>query len=122
MHLQEAYSLIHTLARNWLPFWRSYTRPLRILGEMKVDANEMMERSSNGLKLIGDQYVARVYQMIAARLYLDKWTDSVRNSLRILEGIYQVIADQAATIRNEVLEWIIIALIFFEIVLALAGR
>jgi hypothetical protein len=120
--LQEAYLLMHTLTKHWLPFWRSYARPLRILGAMKVDANQTIERSGNALKFIGDQYLSRLYQLVSARLHLEKWTQSVRDSLRILEGIYQVVADQAATVRNEVLEWIIILLIFFEIVMTFFGR
>ena len=39
-----------------------------------------------------------------------------------MESIYQKISDQAATRRAEVLEWIIIALIAFEIVMSFVKR
>jgi hypothetical protein len=120
--LQDAYAMIHQLAHTWLPFWRSHTRPLRALGELKVEINEMMERSSNVLKLIGDQYLARLYQILTTRFHADDWGRSVRHSLEVIEGIYQVVSDQAATFRSELLEWIIIALILFEIVMTLFGR
>ncbi|MEX1096691.1 MAG: hypothetical protein WED34_11630 [Planctomycetales bacterium] len=120
--LQTAYEFIHQLARRWLPFWRTHGRPLRVLGELKVEANEMLERTGNVLKLIGDQYVARVYRMLAVRFHLDEWGQSIRRSLGVLEGIYTVVADQSATLRTELLEAIIVLLILVEIVLSLTGH
>jgi len=119
--LQSAYGLIHSLARTWLPFWRSQARQLRLLGELKVEANEMLERSSNVLKLVGDQYLARVYQMFVKRFHLEEWGQNVRQSISVAEGIYQVLSDQAATYRIEALEWIIILLIAGEILMSLGA-
>lgn len=121
-HLEEAYALIHRSARTWLPFWRPHTRPLRALGELKVEANELFERTSNVLKLLGDQYLARVYRMLAARFHLSEWANGIHRSLAVLEGIYRVLSDQAATYRTEVLETIIILLILVEVVMSLVGH
>jgi hypothetical protein len=120
--LEEAYGLIHRVARTWLPFWRPHTRPLRALGELRVEANELFERTSNVLKLVGDQYLARVYRMLAGRFHLSEWTNSIQRSLTVLEGVYRVLSDQAATYRTEVLEAIIILLILVEVVMTLAGH
>lgn len=114
--LEAAYPLIHRLSRTWLPFWRTHARPLRTLGKLKVDAHEMLERTSNVLKLIGDQYLARLYQLLGARFHLDEWGANIRRSINVLEGIYQVLSDQSATYRAELLEWMIVLLIAVEIV------
>lgn len=114
--LDAAYPLIHHLAHAWLPFWRTHGRKLRSLGKLKVDANEMLERTSNVLKLIGDQYLARMHQMLASRFHLEEWGASIRRSLNVLEGIYQVFSDQSATYRAELLEIMIVLLILIEIV------
>jgi hypothetical protein len=120
--LGAAYRLIHPRARSWLPPWRTYVRPLRSLGELRVEANSMLERPGNVLKLVGDPYLARVYNQLAKRFHLDEWELSVRHSLDLLQGIYTVVADQAATLRTELLEVIIILLIMFEIAMALIRR
>jgi hypothetical protein len=120
--LAEASSLIHPLAQTWLPFWRTHTRPLRALGELKIEANDLFERTSNILKLVGDQYLARVYRQLAWRFHLDDWAQSIQRTLHVIEGVYQVLSDQAATYRTELLEIVIILLIAFEIVMALIGR
>jgi hypothetical protein len=114
-HLQQAYRLIHRLTGAWLPFWRTHTRPLRALGKLNVDASQMFERTSNALKLIGDQYLARLYQSLAVRFHLEEWGTNIRRSLAVLEGIYQVLSSQSATYRAELLELTIVLLILVEI-------
>jgi hypothetical protein len=113
-----AYRLVHEANRSRLRFWRSYDRPLRVLGELKVEANDLFERTGNVLKLVGDQYLARVYGLLGARFHLKEWEASIQRKLEVAEGVYQVISDQAAARRTETLELIVIFLIALEIVLA----
>lgn len=69
----------------------------------------------------GDQYLARVYQLLSARFYLADWHQNIQRSLDVLEGAYRVLADQAAVWRAELLELTIVLLIVVEIVLTLIG-
>jgi hypothetical protein len=117
--LTAAYGMIHGLTKSWLPFWRSHGRSLRVLGELKVEANEIFERTGNVLKLVGEQYLARVYRLLASRFHLDDWEHSIQRKLEVAEGVYQVVSDQAETYRTEFLEMIVIGLIVLEILLAL---
>jgi hypothetical protein len=117
--LAAAYRLISSLTQSWLPFWRGYGRSLRVLGGLKVDANSLFERTGNVLKLVGDQYLARVYRLLARRFHLQEWEQSIQRKLEVDEGVYQVLSDQAATYRTEFLEIIVIGLILLEVVLAL---
>lgn len=117
--LAEAYRMLHPLVESRLPFWRNYARPLRALGELKVEANSLFERTGNVLKLVGDQYLARVYRMLASRFHLEGWERSIQRKLEIAEGVYQVVSDQAAIYRTEFLEIVVIVLITLEIVMAL---
>lgn len=120
--LQSTYGLIRQLARTWLPFWRSHGRTVRALGELKMEANVMLERTGDALRLVGDPYLARAYRMLASRFHLDEWNQNIRRELAVLEGTYQVISDQAAAYRMEALEIAIVILILFEIVMALVRR
>ncbi len=120
--LEETYGMIHQLAHAWLPFWRTHARPLRALGALKIEVNVMLERSASALKLVGEPYLARAFHLLATRFHLDEWGEDVRRSIALLEGTYQVVSDQAATYRTEVLELIIVLLIVFEIVMAFVRR
>lgn len=80
--------------------------------------DRLFDRSTNVLKLVGDQYLARVYRLVAARLHLREWERVIQRKLEVVEGIYHVLSDQAASYRAEVLELLIVLLIVLEIVLA----
>lgn len=117
--LKAAYGLIHPLAGSWLPFWKLQTKPLRTLGDLRIEADVLFERASNALKLVGDQYVSRLYRLLSKRFHLDEWATGIHSSLDVAEGVYQVLSDQASAYRIEVLEIIVIILIAIEILLAL---
>ena len=81
--------------------------------------HDVFERTGNVLKLVGDQYLARCYQLLAARFHLPAWADNIAGALEVVQGAYQVVSDQAAMLRTEVLELVVIGLIGLEILLAL---
>ena len=78
-----------------------------------------LENFEQALKLIGDQYLARVYRAATQRYRLGEWNTGALRKLDTIESIYQKIHVHASGIRMELLEWIIIALIAFEILLSL---
>jgi hypothetical protein len=117
--LTVAYQLIHSLAQSRLPFWRSHGRALRVLGELKVEANGLFERTENVLKLVGDQYLARVYRLVEGRFHLHEWEQSIQRKLEVAEGVYRVVSDQTDTFRAEFLELTVVLLIVLEVLLAL---
>ncbi|MDB5342387.1 MAG: hypothetical protein JWP89_764 [Schlesneria sp.] len=117
--LETAYTLINRLARSSRPIWQRYSRRLRDLGALKVEVNIMFEKASNALTLVGDPYVARVYDQVASRFHLDEWGQNIRRSISVLEGFYEVVSNQAESYRGEILEITVVLLILIEILLAL---
>jgi hypothetical protein len=114
--LQSASRVVQPL--TW-PFFRQYAQPMRLLGELKVEANGLFERTGNVLKLVGDPYLARVYRLVARRFHMQTWIENIQRKLEIAEGVYQVVSDQAANFRSTFLEVIVVLLIFIEIILSL---
>ena len=118
-NLTGASKLIERAARSRLPLWNAQETPLRILGELRVEAAGLFERTGNVLKLVGDPYLSRVYRQLAARFHLREWERSIERKLDAVEGVYQVVSDQTVAFRTEFLEVIVIVLIIVEIVLGL---
>lgn len=116
--LASAYAIVHPAAHPRRLPWRTHGRALRALGDLKIDANAVVERTSNVLKLMGDQYLARLYGMLASKFHLEEWTQSIHRSLAVAESVYQFLSDEAARRRTELLELTVILLIAFEIVMA----
>jgi hypothetical protein len=111
-----AYDRLSKRSRKWFPF---YTHPsdLRDISQWQVDSAILFEGVNNVLKLLGDQYLARLYRLVAQRFHLTEWDASILRKLETLESIYQKISDQVVSRRMEVLEWIIIFLIAISIIL-----
>ena len=120
--LDQAYETLSR--RSWgLPrIFTSYAADLRSLAELQVDNAALFEGVNNTLKLIGDQYLARVYRMVNRRFHLEEWDASILRKLQTLESIYEKISVQASNRRMEVLEWVIIFLIAFSIALEIIHR
>ena len=119
--LDRAYEVISKRQRGWGKRLRlrRHSAELRTIAELQVDSATLFEGVNNALKLLGDQYLARVYKLASMRFHLDDWDASILRKLHTLESIYQKMSDQAVTRRMEVLEWIIIILFVFSILLEL---
>jgi hypothetical protein len=97
----------------------SFETDLRQVAQLQVDSAILFERVTNTLKLIGDQYLARVYRLASERFHLAAWDAGIIRKLETLDSIYGKMADRAATRRMEVLEWIIIVLFAISIIISL---
>jgi hypothetical protein len=120
--LAQADRLLGHSSRSRLPFLAAHGRPLRLLGELKVEASGLFERADNALKLLGDQYLARVYRLLATRFHLPAWEQDIRQKLEVLEGVYEVLSTQSSHFRTEFLEIIVVVLILIEVLLAIFLR
>jgi hypothetical protein len=108
--LEQAYDLLAKPRRRYGP-------DLGTLAQLELDSAVLFEQVTNALKLIGEQYLTRVYALVSRRFHLAEWDSSITRKLQTLESIYGKMADRAATRRMEMLEWIIIILIAVSIVL-----
>ncbi|MCC6781853.1 MAG: hypothetical protein IT457_03335 [Planctomycetes bacterium] len=119
-------TLDDALDRAWAILSRRPSR-VRLLGAgdadlqrvafLQADTAILFESVNNALKLLGDAFLARFYEAAAQRFHLADWHSSVLRKLQVLEGIYGKLADRNASLRMEVLEWIVILLIAISIVL-----
>ena len=82
-----------------------------------VDVLELIDRSSNALKVVGDAYYARIYRAAAARLGLADWQRQIDSKLASVGDLYRFFIDQARGRRDEFLEVIVILLIAIEVVI-----
>jgi hypothetical protein len=107
--LEEAYGALTTGKKG--------DANLAKVARLQVDSAILYEAVENALKLLGDQYLARVYSLASAKFHLSEWNSSIRRKLDTLDSIYQKLSDGAAQRRSEILEIIIVALILVEVVM-----
>lgn len=121
LELKRIYARLQTA--RWYEPWigRRYTAAARELHGVLIDVNDLTDRTENALKLVGDVYAARLLGLSAARLGLGAWKDAVRDKLKTLDDIYRFAVDQTAMDRGELLEFAIVAILVFELVLFFMG-
>ncbi|BDG03327.1 RMD1 family protein [Anaeromyxobacter oryzae] len=100
-------------------FTRKYRKLQRSTAALLLEISEMIERLENAVKIVGDFYLARLYQAAVRRFRLPAWQETVLRKQRLVAEVNDLIGDSADTSRAELMELAVIALIAFEIVAAL---
>lgn len=120
--LERAFKLVRQAKRPlWgiIPRWLAASRAARKVRELEIEAASLFERADNTLKLIGDQYLARIYSLASARFHLGEWQQSIRRKLDAIGGVYDLLVSSAGGFRAEFMELVIILLILGEIIISL---
>ena len=89
------------------------------LRHLIVDVLELIDRSTNALKILGDAYYARIYRSAASRLGLADWQRQVDAKLASVGEMYRLFNDEARSRRDEFLEGIVILLIGIEVIIGI---
>jgi hypothetical protein len=100
---------------------RRYTRAAKQLHSLFIDVNELTDKTENALKMMGDIYAARLFNLVAARLGLDRWRQNVNEKLKTLDDIYRFAVEQTGMSRGNLLELTIILILLLELALVFAG-
>lgn len=120
--LDRAYGTLQRPRSMWRVFQRDRTRrEIAAVARLQIDAALLYERVDNALKLHGDQYLARVHRAAGESYGVAEWHHSVQRKLETIERVHDKVHGEAADLRMETLEWIVILLIAGEILLSLSG-
>jgi len=103
-------------------FTRRYLKLGRRTAALLLELSEMIERLENAVKIVGDFYLARLYQSAVRRFRLPAWQQSVLRKQKLLSGVNELMNDAADTRRGELLELTVILLILWEILYAFLRR
>ena len=97
--------MIETAGRHHrLRLWftgQSQSEAARSVRELEVEATSLFERTDNALKLIGDQYLSRVFGLASARFHLDEWQQSIRRKLETVGDVADLLVEQGTSRRME---------------------
>lgn len=113
--IDTAYDTLTTVKYRIFPF----SKTLRDLSRIKLDISEILDRLMYHLKLIGDLYLAKVYENASKRFYLEQWKAAVRHKMATIESIYKEMWSRIQTTRMVILETAIVVLFIIDIILIL---
>lgn len=93
------------------------SRDVQRLARAQMNSAMLFEAANNSIKLVEDQYLARVYRLVAEKLQMPAWEQAVRRKIDIAESVFEKITHRQTTRRMEVLEIIIIILILVSVIM-----
>ncbi|WP_053238200.1 hypothetical protein [Sandaracinus amylolyticus] len=112
----------HATKRGWWIFGRAHEALSRRAQLHMVELSELADRAESAVRVASDTYLARVYLAALERQHALAWRDSVMRKLRLFAQAYDVLKDEAHARRALAVEYVIVLLIAFEIVMALLER
>lgn len=128
--LKEIYDQLESLPKSrwvaWLAvlnlplFKNPYHHTTQKLLTLLIDVAELTDRIENSLKIIGDLYLARIYQQISELLHLSEWQGRVDGKLASARQIYETLNSELSEKRSLFLELIVILLIAIEVIAVFA--
>ncbi len=95
-----------------------YKRLARELLQTLIEISEFIERVENSLTIVGDVYLARVYEGATKELRISYWSEQVSRKHRLLQQTYGLLKGETDTGRALTLESMVVVLILFEILMA----
>jgi hypothetical protein len=107
--------------RTYLPFIGTASDPITALGKMKVDISVITERLESSIKLSGEPYFAELYALLVEKLDLKNWHNAIERKLSIIHDIQSTYQHKIDVTREDMLEVLIITLIFIELIIGILG-
>jgi hypothetical protein len=104
---------------TYLPFVGTLYDPLSELSKLKVDISVITERLNSSIKLTGEAYYAKIYDLLVKKLEIEAWKVSVDKKLSIVRDVRSIYQSKVNSIREDLLSTLIIVLIMIELVVAL---
>ena len=112
--LRELYALMQQKP-GFFRRWRLVAEAER-LNHLRLEVAELVERSENSLRLLGDMFYARAYKMISARIGLNDYRHLVDEKLKTAGEMYEFLVDQFNHQRAFLLEAIVVLILIIDLV------
>ncbi len=80
--------------------------------EIRMVSISELQRLERDIKLIGDWYSARFYELAATKFKIDEWRKTIRNKLESLEDTYSLVVENFTVSMKHRVEWAQIILFF----------
>ncbi len=103
-------------------FRSPYAKLMREVVRRFMELTEFTERVDNSIKSVGDFYLSRVYLSAIRRFRVPEWRESVEAKLGLISKAYELLKGETEVSRAQLLEIIVVVLIFVELVAALRGH
>jgi hypothetical protein len=101
--------------------WRMAREAAR-LNTLRLDVQELADRSENAIRFLSDMFYARVYRLAAGKIGVEDYRASVGAKLRIADELYQFIIGEFHHARAFVLEATVVVILIIDLYFLFRGK
>lgn len=114
--LEKIYEELETIKE------KNYGKILRKTSALKMNVNELIEKTENAMKLFGETYLVKVFNLAIKEFNVSQWKNSVKGKISTVEDVYNKINDRQQertnlrlTITLVILEILFVLLWIYEL-------
>ncbi len=107
----------HTMLARW-----KLAREAETLNTIRLDFQELVERTDNAIKFLSDMFYARMYRLAAARIGVSDYRDLVNEKLITARDLYNSMVNEFHQGRSFFLEVMVVLILIVEIVFLFVHR
>ena len=104
--LQKASKLTPTETSSRWYRTKEVTQAFREVIKIRSQSIAQFESMERSIKLIGDWYSARLYELLTKKFRLEDWRSAIKDKLESLEDIYSIISENLGVSKMYILELI----------------
>ncbi|MFA5331243.1 MAG: hypothetical protein WC342_02585 [Methanoregula sp.] len=112
----------HADQLSWFSRSRRYHEIMNHQMKISAEISETIEKVDNLIKVTEDIYYARVYATALKILRSGQWSESVSRKIDVIRENYSMLSDEVRIQHSNFLEWVVILLIAFEILVMIWER
>ena len=107
--LERAAQLLQKTTLKKIPFLKSreVRHSLREIIQLRTESILEFEAAERNIKLIGDWYSARLFDLVTKKLHIEAWKTNSNKTLDALEDIYSMLSENFSMSFSTTLEFII---------------
>ena len=118
--LADVYKRLERKHSMWAR-WR-LARQAESLNTIRLDYQELAERTDNAIKFLSDMFYARAYRLAAARIGVSDYRKLVTDKLNIARDLYESLVNEFHQGRAFFLEVMVVIILLIEIVFLFRGK
>jgi hypothetical protein len=118
--LADVYKRLERKRTLWAR-WK-LAREAENLNTIRLDYQELAERTDNAIKFLSDMFYARAYRLAAARIGVTDYRDLVTEKLNTARDLYESMVNEFHQGRAFFLELMVVIILMVEIVFLFRGK
>ena len=118
--LADVYKLLERRRGVWGQ-WK-LARQAQGLNTIRLDYQELIERTETAIKFLSDMFYARAYRLAAARIGVNDYRNLVTDKLTTTRDLYESMVNEFHQSRAFLLELMVVIILVIEIVMAFRGK